>query len=1107
MSQLLNSYPLFEGNQVLTSSQLNQLVAYLDEQNRLTRAKLIGTGIFCGLELSLGDSATGQTLTIQKGTGVTSEGFLMSLDDCVLNRYKEYSLPANVSYPPFENPETTVQDVLLYEMITPNAEVLPGEVVLPLDDPTGFLNDKVVLLFLECSDIDLKSCLGQSCDERGMDRVFNVRKLLISKSDMDLVLSRTCTQSGLFPDQYSLPEFLIRRPLFDPESEESSDYFSFSQNYVNKIRGDDFISPFTTIQTDLYGKLFDALRKTYTDFAAILSPIYGGTDPFDGLPTPAWTDFLNGDSDGPNFLGVQYFYDFIKDLILAYNEFRDCAFDLMSDCCVDLDCFPKHLMLGTAVPEVLSAPSQYRHELVLSPAFDGQNELLAKAVMLHKRMVIMTRQFNLATINNPSVEPIPPSDLGVPMFITPSNEKRDPLSLRSIPYYYNINATEVGLGTLIQNWNYTYTEKFLFSKGLQPLSYGGQDIVQSNDQGPILTPLYYDTDQYNFLRIEGAIRQNYVDVTAQLEDLQQRFDLPFNIVTLRLTGESLDDITERCNFDDIRTEYGTLRTEISSMLQKLFDRYATNTGGSIRLTGFPTYIQALLNQADSGTDLGSVTQPQVGEQVFQSLNPNFDFAERSTDERIVSDADVRERFVSPDRNFVIGSTATSPVFAPQRNLSQAIADFDNNIFQMASKINDILTAANLLPFDIVDFDYGYTGQVQNETDGFIQTYLDAVQFGINAKVALNQIFDLVTHSLKLSNNAKTYFDLALYLQEVLGQFEDFICDSSYQSLTLLNYTYQYRFQYIKDNDQTLFSNFIRKHPGIEHQAGVPRGGTYVMLVNGDGLTVDKPSRDFAVAQIRNLQNLKLERAQLQEKTFNTVEDTQVRRRLDSQILQIETVQAELAIGTPVVAAEQFLLESFQVIADFTLPYLCCCDCECDDIPAPENESELGIPALAVPFYAEYSLGDYAYGKGIAQAMPASPPSSRIINVIPSLQYDTSRYSATQIRLFLIDRNGDKLLPRQIGQISIEPDPTTRSTFVDETQMETFNAPNNPSNTTSYGTVSVRTYNTGQAPQFIYTPKIDFTGTDSWLYMFEIWDSNDNVLQRSTCGQVTMSVTG
>ena len=53
MEPRADHYPIFEANQVLTNTHLNDVFDYLDEQQRLTRTNLIGIGIVCGLEISL----------------------------------------------------------------------------------------------------------------------------------------------------------------------------------------------------------------------------------------------------------------------------------------------------------------------------------------------------------------------------------------------------------------------------------------------------------------------------------------------------------------------------------------------------------------------------------------------------------------------------------------------------------------------------------------------------------------------------------------------------------------------------------------------------------------------------------------------------------------------------------------------------------------------------------------------------------------------------------------------------------------------------------------------------------------------------------------------
>jgi len=55
-------YPEFVADQILSSEHLNRLFGYLEEQERLTRANLIGIGIVCGLEVKI--NTAGSALVI-----------------------------------------------------------------------------------------------------------------------------------------------------------------------------------------------------------------------------------------------------------------------------------------------------------------------------------------------------------------------------------------------------------------------------------------------------------------------------------------------------------------------------------------------------------------------------------------------------------------------------------------------------------------------------------------------------------------------------------------------------------------------------------------------------------------------------------------------------------------------------------------------------------------------------------------------------------------------------------------------------------------------------------------------------------------------------------
>lgn len=1085
MSQLINSYPVFAGNQVLTSSQLNQMTAYLDEQNRLTRVKLIGSGVVCGLKLDVELTANPPLIHISQGIGVTSEGYLMSSGDCTLNRYRPYYLPSGMVYLPFVDPNTRQQDVELFELIALDQNVDGEASINFLNVPVDFLSDKVVMLFYEAVDDDSKSCLGKSCDDRGMSRVFTLRKLLVSISDLETkIIPRTCIPDKQNNVKYNLPRFIIGEPKFQPNTPQSTSYNEFSQNYVQQILNNTFKSEFLPSNTSLYDALFDALRQTYTDFAGVLAPVYG-SNPFAGLPDLTWTSFLNQQSTGPMYLGVQYFYDFIKDLILAYNEFYDTAFALMSECCSDMDCFPMHLLLGEVVESAGGLPAKYRNYFTPSQAITGGGDALDRLVMLHKRMVLMTKKFNLSIINNPSTTPVPPATLGQPVLITPSNEKRDPLSMRSIPYYYFIDDEEAGLGTLEENWSYKFIKECLFYHGLKPLSYGNQDIVQTIDQGPVKTPLYYDSDPYNFLRIEGAIRQHYLDVEDELDSLRSRFNLPFNFLTVRLSGEAFDDIKERCNFDDIRTQYLILRDRMKAMSLTLFNQIAV-FNRVVQLKSFPGFISSLTAQANSGSDeKGSVTQPQVGWVTSKTAAKTAELGE--TKAKIEAEP-------SPQPQSVVLDIRQIPVFATRRNMADALTYFQSNLLELAQSLYAL--TEQMLPFDFNEFDFGYTGTTPNQEDGFIQTYNNAQQYAINVTVAQNQILDLITRSKTLLNTPALYANLTAYFNGFKAPLAAFIGNTDYKALTTLYYLYEYRIEYLRQNDITLFSNFIKKHPGIKHQAGVPNGGTYIMVVPGNPVQISQPTRQYAVSVKQQIKNLQVSLAQAKYQPAKSYVQQQQVQKMQAQLLALTNIQLSLSGNVPIVSRPApNLLDGDQVIADFTLPYLISCDCTCDEIPAPTAESSINMPALTSPYIAVYDPGDYAYSKGVLKSAGSA---LMLIDVSDALQFDRNQYTDSNIKLYLVNKDGTRVAYNFV----IPPAGQT----MQQSLMPTFNYPNNPGNTTQYGTAGIA-YQDGK--WFLtYIPVSGFTGIDSFSYTFELIEPTSQVvLQNGTSSVVTVNVEG
>src|SRR5690606_7765484 len=168
------NYPEFVPDQLLTSEHLNQLFGYLEEQGRLTRTNLIGLGIVCGLEVKT--NAAGTALTITKGCGVTSEGYLVSVPEPTYSSSKPFNAVQERIYDRFvdggKNQLFNIDELK-------QAAVEEGTTALN----SSFLADKVVLIFVEILEEGAKNCNPNSCDDKGINVTVTFKPLLVNKED------------------------------------------------------------------------------------------------------------------------------------------------------------------------------------------------------------------------------------------------------------------------------------------------------------------------------------------------------------------------------------------------------------------------------------------------------------------------------------------------------------------------------------------------------------------------------------------------------------------------------------------------------------------------------------------------------------------------------------------------------------------------------------------------------------------------------------------------------------------------------------------------------------------------------------------------------------
>lgn len=868
MKPTQDKYPLFEANQVLTNRHLNEVFDYLDEQERLTRANLIGIGIECGLEISLETSGEAKIVHLSKGCGVGSAGYLLiEPEDVSLVSCQKYTLPAEVDYPQFkyEAGGKTLQ-YPLWELF-PAGE--PNTVLLGNDK--DFLANKAVLLFLELKQEGLRNCSPNNCDDKGEEITATVRRLLISRDDLAKIIATanqldtgytaTDIETSLL-SRLNLPD--LRLPRYNVPN-------------TAPLSSNDVLAAFLAVfqknkLAALTGKAFSA---AYTAFSPLLESIYPA-DPFAGFSAKFGAlDTVPASTSQVRFL--QYYFDLFDDLIQAYEEFRWKGAGLMCACCPPEGLFPRHLMLGLLNPGSVSNPGIYRHDFLSSPAIKGCEERKAEVIQLFSRLVEMVNHFT----NNPTPPDFTNREIArkfIPVRVTPSKLADVALSQKAIPYYYLQNGTP----PLFQLWN---VEKTRRNRANQNLSFRS-DEYSPNAPLFVTRALEYDLEPYNFLRIEGHLGKNVKSVMSTLLALKNSHRLPIEIIALR-TGEfdarmPVDLTKESCRFDDLEAMFDAFRDEFISALGKtLASFYRRKIGKEVLLTdGFKA---SLINRFDPGVTVEPSTFGALLETHFATLS-------KSNTEKVfalkrVSGFNIKDAF--------IGESA----------IIQATASYAEVLLDISNYLKD----RSLSDFDLAEF-----------RDLF------------NQLEALN-----TSYRQQADPNNQEWNDLFNLLEAVryASQMEAF------RSLGE-----EYRKRLIEVKKQQFLSYFLQKNPGIQHKAGVPLGGTFIIVYHDDptplrlipgikagigSLKANFSQVGFAADTSETLTKA-FERLQVKGETANV--DPDIKLIINEMSKNIVRPGFEIGKGIREKTAERIIVETVNefadgtVIADFYLPYICCSDC-------------------------------------------------------------------------------------------------------------------------------------------------------------------------------------
>lgn len=504
---------IFRPDSILTAEQLNLLFGFLLNQEQLTRTRLLGVGVVCGLKPSLNPN---NTITVSAGYGVTTDGDLLSLETTIYTKAVDYVLTDHPDYKPFDdNPGLS-----LWELF-PTDYTNNTQTIRPLTDLD--LSDKVVVLYLESEAKNADQCTGVACDAKGKVFLNQLRVMLVRKSDANALISTSLRQAAAACTR--LPVLTMTRVRLDDRP-----YTPSLQRFQVFLRR-------TAV------RLADGLRDAYELIRAV--------DPakLTAMTAPTNTLLALTRKVSANY-NSQYVYDWLKDLHDAYTEFREATCHWLVACMPLNDSFPKHLLAGELVTEPGLGQPQFRHEWIRSQAVAPAADSRRKAFWLYQRILKMIELFDVPEIrfDRFSIKGRGTVTTLISLKITPDPYRKSPIDQRAMPFYYQ--------PAMRAFWSY------------EQHKHGRTGFIHSYHRPqPVLpeiqNPFAYALETYPFYRIEGFVGAGVLTTLNEILSQRRTHNLAFDVLALRADADQLL-ITQDQPFDfaDLTADFEDLQAQI-----------------------------------------------------------------------------------------------------------------------------------------------------------------------------------------------------------------------------------------------------------------------------------------------------------------------------------------------------------------------------------------------------------------------------------------------------------------------------------------------------------------------------------------------------------------
>lgn len=538
---------------------------YLDQQNRFTRSRLIGIGIVCGLHLKTVKSQ----VILSEGIGITSDGFIVKMPDCTMSYQRDYFLPSTVAYEAFgsydsDNIFTQDDDIILYELLSKK----PSEGQYQ-DLTVQFLEDKYLLIFLECFDRDPRSCLGKNCEDLGKERIFTTRKLAVDQKGLNRMLSKTNggVENAFFPIS-DLIRVDLKKPIFNPDGDECREVKSFVMHFKDLLYesgNPDCVHHLLFGQGEATG----LLQATYSEFQPLLEPAYNYENPFDSNTDfnkvkSALRSYLAGGT-GDNLKGVQDVYEFYELLIATYHDFMNVAAKIAQSCCPQKD-FSLHLIIGKVVWDGtkeadewnLLGQSRYRHQFLQPKILNSQAVLLKELISIHRKILLLVASFQINVIKEKAVKGVDET-----IKITPLDPEAGAIPRYLIPTKTG-SVSGIQTTNLEAEWHFDTTVT-----GKTPIrvrSYDRNRITHSTlfpaQKDFVAAPLHFQTSESTF-KAEAIFGEELEKVIKGEGLIRDTYHLPFTIIPVQINPDSSNILVEPRYWQDLQTAYNVTKGELN----------------------------------------------------------------------------------------------------------------------------------------------------------------------------------------------------------------------------------------------------------------------------------------------------------------------------------------------------------------------------------------------------------------------------------------------------------------------------------------------------------------------------------------------------------------